>query len=678
MVSNNPNLKYNVPMQALGQSAPGMPSMQAIDAQAVKSSVDNSYLANRARASADENGQGGALLAAIPVWYGISQGMDKFNAKCGGEYSKTPFGKIGAFGDKVADKFNGTAIGRVYQTARVKTGIFFDKLAAKSDIVYSLMHHKTAPEWNFAKMPAAGLTGYHAGDVMSVLDQFIEPISGTKVFEIPLIDGIIPPHYNSFQKLEAYGLSQKEIDDFVKSLKGQSFADKAISLQRKELQLLGVDNAKIDKLLNKNGLPGLQKLARNLKIKRLGFKNIAEFEACKADSIGNIDKIGKALENGLKKGDLNIAIWKHNGKAGKVSSHLFGREVKLSELVNKTKVTLGQGAKSRLGKFLTKATGYFMEGTTNRFAGGKLAVFMQAFIFGDMLVNTFKAPKGEKGKTLAERFVNDFTYFMAMPLGIWAMHKVGGLKYAGMTADQVKAYRDELKLFNEKAAKAGFANKAEYKAAHKNLQNMLKANVKNPIVKLLKKVGRFINIGNETRLAYQSTEKFNLNFLRKGKNLLKNVAGVPLRIAIPMMMIVPFLAKATTKCAHAIFGRPTKSVLDEEPTEEETLAETVAQPASQPATNPFATEVVKNDSPTNLVNMYQNGEKYQGTVRTYIPSPEGVKIVDPNAPVLEPKRTYIPSAEGAKINGPDTSAADAAMARSQKAERLAMEALAMK
>lgn len=677
MVSNNPNLKYNVPMQALGQSAPGMPSMQAIDAQAVKSSVDNSYLANRARASADEDNSAAVLAATIPVWYGISQGMDKFNAKCGGEYSKTPFGKIGAFGDKIADKFNSTAIGKGYRIARVKTGRFLNKLASKSNIVYSLMHHKTAPEWNFAKMPAAGLTGYHSADVMNVLEQFVDPISGTKILEVPIIDGVIPPHYNSFQKLEQYGLSQKEIDDFVKSLKGKSFADKAIALQRKELERLGVPDAQINKL-TKSGLSALQDLAKELKIKRLGFKNIAEFEACKADSIGNMEVINKALKRALKKGDLNIEIWKHNGKAGKVSSHLFGREVKLSELVNKTKVTLGQGAKSRLGKFLTKATGYFMEGTTNRFAGGKFAVLMQAFIFGDMLVNTFKAPKGEKGKTFAERFVNDFTYFMAMPLGIWAMHKVGGLKYAGMTKDQVKAYREALKTFNEKAAKAGFANKEAYKKAHEDLQKMLKANVKNPIIKLLKKVGRFINIGNETRLAYQSTERFNLNLLRKGKNVLKNVAGVPLRIAIPMWMIVPFLAKATTKCAHAIFGRPTKSVLDEEPTEEETLAETAAQPASQPAGNPFASASVINNSPTNLVNMYQNGEKYQGPVRTYVPSPEGVKIVDPNAPVLEPKRTYIPSSEGAKVYGPDTSAADAAMARSQRAERLAMETLAMK
>ena len=73
-----------------------------------------------------------------------------------------------------------------------------------------------------------------------------------------------------------------------------------------------------------------------------------------------------------------------------------------------------------------------MEGCTNRFAGGKLAVAMQAGIFADMLYQTIKAPKGEKIKTFGERFVNDFTYFIAMTLGIMGMHKIGGFKYAGL------------------------------------------------------------------------------------------------------------------------------------------------------------------------------------------------------------------------------------------------------
>lgn len=35
-----------------------------------------------------------------------------------------------------------------------------------------------------------------------------------------------------------------------------------------------------------------------------------------------------------------------------------------------------------------------------------------------------------------------------MPLGIWAMHKAGGLKYLGMTEAQRNNYRALLKKFN--------------------------------------------------------------------------------------------------------------------------------------------------------------------------------------------------------------------------------------
>ena len=93
-----------------------------------------------------------------------------------------------------------------------------------------------------------------------------------------------------------------------------------------------------------------------------------------------------------------------------------------------------------------------MEGTTNRFAGGKLAVLMQAMIFGDMLVNTFKAPKGEKFKTFTDRFTNDFAYFLCAPFGIQILHKLGGLQYAGMSKSDLANYRAEFKQFNHKVA----------------------------------------------------------------------------------------------------------------------------------------------------------------------------------------------------------------------------------
>ena len=367
---------------------------------------------------------------------------------------------------------------------------------------------------------------------------------------------------------------------------------------------------------------------------------------------------------------------------------------------------------------------------------------MQAGIFADMLIHTFKAPKGEKGKTLAERFVNDFTYFMAMPLGIVAMHKVGGLKYAGMTAEQVEKFRAAREAFNNDVKAGLLSDKKLYKARKTELKKMLKANVKNPITKLFKKIGGFINIGNETLLARRSTAKWNLNFLRKSGNFFRNLAGVPLRIAIPLAIVSPFLAKLTTKGIHAILGKPTKSVLDEDkeetpkepqisPEQQKALQEALlkaAQAQNQPPRVPQAssnlinqyvnqarttqqtstttTKTIQNQtSPllqatagTHPINVQQsspspmvrdaaaklthNSQVPQTRSYSYIPSPDcNIKpeVQKPSTP-QPAKPKYVPSPENMVLPGPqeDYTGVAAAMKKCDDAEKQASETLSMR
>ena len=625
---DNISQKYNIPMQALGQSklnANGA-SMQGLDAESVKQSVDNSYLSNRVKASSGDDVNPVVKGAAtVGAWYGITQGMDVFNKKCAGEYEKSLFGKVGGFGDRIAN----TSVGKFVGKGLDKFSKFYDKLASKSKILYSLKHHSTQPEWGFAKM-GTGIKGFYCGDLTQVLEEFVSPLSYDKGM------GFI--HHHSFQKLDQYGMTQDAIESFKNSLKGLSNSEKAIALQKKELELLKVPAQQIEKVLKDEGLTGLQDLAKQVKIKRLGFDmSPQKFEELTKNAFDNLDDILKYLKNGMDKhGDLNISIWRNSGKSGKITSHLFGRKIAISELLNKGKVVTQGSAKSRLGRALTKSLAYLTEGTSCRFAGGKLVAVMQAALLGDMIAHAIYAPKGEKGKTFIERAVNDFSYFIAMPIGVLAMHKVGGMKYAGLDEKGVKAYRAALKAFNEKAAAAGFATKAEYKAAKNALNDMLKANVKNPITKLFKNIGRLINIGNEARVGYVSKSAHNLNFLRKIPNFLKNCAGAPLRVLIPIMLVSPFIAKTLTKGAHAIFGRPTRSVLDEE--EETNKEEQVQNTENVPVTNNDAqkTENVQSTNPDNLVNMYKNGNPYNNHPvqekpkdnYTYVPSPEGVKTND--------------------------------------------------
>lgn len=703
------NQQNNIPMQAInGQNVP-----INIDPDKLKQGVDNSYLANRVKASSGD--ETNPLLMAgtgAAIWYGIAQGMDVFNRNCAKEYDKTIFGRLGAFGDRMATKWNGTALGKFFNNLTGKGKSFGQWMTQKNDIAYSLANHAGKAEWHFAKTPGAGLHGFLAMDMAQVFDEYLAPISKNANRMSWIRGKDVSP-----QRLQQYGMKQADIDAFKQALKGKSFADKALLIQKKELELLGVSPARLAKC---KSIDAMERLAKFIKVRRLGFDSMEQYNKVKSDILAHPKEVVKALEKATKKGDITVPIWRKT----KLSAHLFGREVSLLEYLNKYKATLGLGNKTGLGRFLPKALGWLMEGCTNRFAGGKIAVAMQAGIFADMLIHTFKAPKGEKGKTLAERFVNDFTYFMAMPLGIVAMHKVGGLKYAGMTTDQVKAYRDAKKQFKADVKAGLLSDKSAYKAREKQLKQMLKANVKNPITKIFKKLGSLIEIGNETNPARISKSKWNLNWLRKSKNFFKNLAGVPLRIAIPLAIVSPFLAKLTTKGAHALFGKPTKSVLDEGKEEEKAQETTPVeqQKAMQEAIlkaaqAQAAAQTHIPQSQTNLINQYVNAQKTASQIPTnpasgapqtsllpnkpnvknaadklntqnmppkrYIPSPE---CTITEAPVEVPKShevkkpKYIPSPDSAIAPGAseDFSAAEMALRQADEAEKRVNETLAMR
>lgn len=660
------------------------PPMQGTGSEQIRQSVDNSYLANRAKASGDATPEQ-LLPFWLASWYGLGQLMDKFNPLCRGEYKDSILGKIGGWGDKISTE---TRVGRGIENGLQWIDNKTTALAKKNKIVNALKNYSTRPEWSFAKTPGAGVHGFLATDTEQLFENFLNPLTNRQV-KSPLFGIPLSTKSNYYQGLEQYGnITQQEINNFVKSLKGKTFAEKTLALQKKELELLGANADIVAKIEGKTGLKGLEKLAKSLKVKKLGFKSIREFNELKGKFLDNPDKIMKALENADKK--IKFSVWRGNDNIlGKIKSHLIGRIATPQEYLNKYKAVLGKGNTSRLGRFLPASLGWLTEGTTSRFAGGKLAVAMQSYFLADMLYHTIKAPKGEKTKTFAERFVNDFTYFMAMTFGIKAMHKVGGLKYLGIKDKAgIEAYRKGIEAFKAKHAAGLLNNKKAYKFAQKRLDVLLgKQNVKGFFNKLFFKVGKLINLGNERIPAYKSTSKYNLNWLRKCAN--GNILGVPLRFAIPMLVISPFLAKLTTKTAHKIFGKPTNSVLDEDKEPEEVKT---AQQQTQPQNNNIP-EVNKPQQPprnpnqyadSNLIKQRTNAINGQQQVNNVNPQQATPNATNPNVAQptkgneeKEPVRTYIPSPVGMVPQTPDMSGINQAMSQADAAEKYANSVLKM-
>ncbi len=348
--------------------------------------------------------------------------------------------------------------------------------------------------------------------------------------------------------------------------------------------------------------------------------------------------------------------------------------------------------KSMLGKFLAKYNNLVLEGATNRVAGGKFVALMQAAYLADVLYKTAKADgAGEKVKTFAERFTEMIAFFVAMPFAIQLMHKVGGLQYAGMTKQQVEAYRQHLKIHNDKAMAAGFKDKAAWKASKDALKTELNAGVKNPITKLFKRIGRVVSVGLEQIRPYDTKAVTRNGVWEKIKDLfrhpkfgMKQMAGYPMRIILGMFMILPFLSKIAVKGSHLLFGKPKNSLLDEGKEPEKTQTPTQQQPQLPPQlqqvqtpsqqtttqTTTTTSQQTGQSSPSNLLNKYKNKTT---TTTTTTQTSENKP-----AAAQEPVRTYIPSPVGVQIKqAEDLTAADEAMRRADLAEQQALQTLKM-
>lgn len=631
---NIPSLQNNKPIyfkqnnqqqnQAAETHNPETVALEEVNKQQPSAEIKNKAAEANPLNNSDMGQSPYTLPVAAGVWYGIAQGMDRFGKACDTPtYESSLLGKVTGAADKLSNKVTNSSVGKSSFATWVgdkydSVAKYMDKVTSnpKNRLLYSLRNHKTKPECKLVIGPAGGQNGTLEMDTKQIFEEFIKP--GEQAVELKQY-GIDKATIEQIEKLPS-GTKQARIQELELNYfnePAQQLEAKLKALPRnkkleKTKQLLSdlnggpLSQKELNKLAKKTDSQLVEQLKelrlQELKItKGLGFKSVANFGKIIKDDAYALEHMSDTL-NALKNGDrkLKIVIWNKDGKMGKAYTHLFGRTVGINELINKFEVSLKTGAKTKFGKMVGKSFAFFTEGTTNRFSGGKVAVAMQAMIFADMIINTIHAPKGEKGKTFIERFVNDFSYFLAMPLGIWAMHKAGGLKYLGMTEAQRNNYRALLKKFNFDAKNKMFSKK-EYKLRSKVLDRQLMAGVKNPIYRLLKKAARILTVGLEQKAVYMSKDAKNLNWLRKIGFQAKNIAGYPIRFIIPMLVLSPFIAKIATKGSDAIFGKPTKSVLDEDK-EPEKEAENKNNAQSTSATQeqkPINPNNIKSD--TNLI-----------------------------------------------------------------------------
>lgn len=661
MINNVGELQYKNGQVPFGLQSSPVAQVPYASSQTMEGGQDayvpETYVANRVKKSSYS---WATFPATVAAWLGIAKGMDYFNNKlCSKEYAETPFGKIGAWGDKVSDgyfnsSFAKSSFGQKFHGFLGRTKDFINnKIIGKSKLLTAMKTTPTSPENRMAVAQSKGIFGLHNMEVETLLPSFVE---GS---EVP-------------QQLERYGMKQDAIDALKKALKGKNKEQRLALLQEEEFKLFNVNTAEA---------------LKEAKVKALGFNDWAHYEKISKDFMKNPEEVMKALQNANK--DMCITRCSGEGFLGRVQKFLFNRKVTFKELANKYLVVGNTPHKTKLGRGMSKGLAWVLEGMTNRFAGGKMVALMQATFLAEALVATLQADGiKEKGKTFIERNVNTFSYVFAAPLAIMAMHRMGGMKYAGMKPEDVTKFREELKIFNEKAKNGGFATKAEYKAARKELDNMLNAGVKNPITKLFKKAAEVLTVGIEKYRPYKSSAKNNANFMRKSWYWLKEGAGYPIRIGLAMAVLMPLVSKITTQLSNSVFGKPKVSVLDEEGEEgseeqqanvNEQLArlrQDAIQRQQASAQHSQQMQQYQNTPRMDMLQRYKQGQN-QSTIVNNTTNVYGTQNNEQNQQQNKPLRTYIPSPVGVQTVNPQVSIPDDVMKRSMIAEQEALKMLAM-
>lgn len=591
--------------------------------------------------------------ATVPVWAAMAYGMQKFNEACSGGEKENLLYKVGAWGEKVGSQIEKQFpfIKKALDRMQLAKECFFADVVPTSKILSAFFNTPAKPISKMAAMMSNSAKGSEvASDAVQKFEKYIE--HGGELF----LDG-------------------------------------------KKLSLADVKTLAEDSHTPEN----IQKI-----IKICQSKDLKEFFQSKT--------LGKIPFSRFFTGQQRYLSDFIPSLAEKLN-----RKVYFSEYVNKLKA-FNNGNKSYLGQKLPKAMLRTIEGITNGTAGGKFAILMAAYFIGDSIIKTMKAPKGngEKGKTFAENNLYNLGWYLTMPLGLGIMYKTGGLKYLGLDKAKVEAYRKELADFNEKVSSGLLNDKAAYQAEKKASKLRIKGifksseisiakndkfgtnivkSLKNIIYKPLQLAGRILDTGLEKHASFnpEGIDKTS-NLLQKVKQFIfhdksgktKGFAGGAIRFAIFMAVISPFLAKFFAKGSHLIFGKPTKSVLDEDKEPEKKQEITIPQqttpqqpvmqhaavpqpsiqqaipvqqaaPAMKPLQQKMNLDYNQTASRENLIDMYnKTTPTIEKTMITSTPD--------------EPTRRYIPSSEGVKLDAKIFSQddkANKAMDKANQAEKLA-------
>jgi hypothetical protein len=410
------------------------------------------------------------------------------------------------------------------------------------------------------------------------------------------------------------------------------------------------------------------------------------------------------------------------------------KNVDLAKLAGKVKGFLGSKTNHYATNTIQKSTLSMSEAVGGAVIGGKIGIFMNAMFLGVAYKKAANAPKGEKISTFMESLWGDLIggYLVMFPaakilykgLGIKNidkteqqanriahsikkinMHKeynnnvgeiIEKIKTNGMSENLKDEIAEKLKFGSTRLKKYFDTNKTKPEDMIKLLESKKKtasqintmidnlatlkntsSNIKNVFEWLYKKpvslIGRFFSVGLEmtpTKLVEAGKVSSTKAFLIKAKNISNGSCGAVLRFVLIAMVLTDPLRKLCIKASHMIFGKPTKSILDEE------------KEAAKKDENTNPNKIRMNDflkitsKPVGQLKSVPAAKETQASTPLKQVQPSAAAPLNNNEePESDKNRSYVPSSTATNFQKSDTSKLDKALANSEKWERYAEKQL---
>lgn len=479
-------------------------------------------------------------LLMLGTCAGLSYGVDAFNNACSGEYEKTLLGKATRFGDKIeqsklAQSKPVQSTVKAIKKGWKKTWDFLNK----SELIRSMTKTPSLPEWDTAKY-----------DIIPQNVRILEDFN-------TIADNLeLRTDNNILFKNVGVTRSEREMLKKFHGVKSISELSEESAVNTVLLKRLGKSDSEISSIVNSHSSTSATKAEIQ---KALGL-NLTDLEKIKVEPEKCIDKVKEACSK--VGGKVKVGRGYHNILGG---FQPLASDISCDQVANKLKsLHVGDGAKTATGRAMSQLIQKIHRGFT--FGGGKLSIF---FFIAPWLVmamkNTKKADPDQKVGTAAYGLIESISWVFTFPLAIKTIYALGGMKYAGMSTDDVTKYRDLIKNFNEAKFTDAKAHSDAQKALKKELKTLKNKNNNNLSLfsKLMKKIQSGLQLDLEMLKPFQDGNKFK-DFLRRIPNNARNWVGVPLRIIITGFVIESAYRNLLMKGVKAIFGKNYDEMREEE------------------------------------------------------------------------------------------------------------------